>query len=72
MTGEDTSRVRRPTDLPTISDVLAWLAWFAALLAGLSAAADAFAAKQPPRPRREEEPDVIDVDAVPKGARVKP
>ena len=68
--------MRRPTDLPTIADVLAWLAWLACLLAGLSQAADAFAAKQPARPRSKEPDDerpVVDTEATPiRGARVKP
>jgi len=66
--------MRRPNDLPTIGDILAWLAWLACLLAGLSQAADAFAAKQPPRPRAPEpDDDVVDATATPiRGARVKP
>lgn len=65
--------MRRPTDLPTIADVLAWLAWLACLLAGLSQAADAFAAKQPARPRTKEPDEDVDTEATPiRGARVKP
>jgi len=61
--------LRRPDEIPAIGLILAWIAYFAALLAGLSSAADAFAARQPPMPRRPDawrdrsEADVIDADA---------